>query len=98
MASHSHFYMPDVYRTAVWKDKPIPGWIVGTAGAVRYPLPAGAPQGSQTGVYGYLLGSAAPDGSVTFAFQKFALDDLLHADGGRHPEALVRWCFEQNKQ
>ena len=41
LASHSHFYMEDVYRTDTWKGKVLPGWIVGTAGAVRYRLPAG---------------------------------------------------------
>src|ERR1700682_6310124 len=40
LASHSHFYMEDVYRTDTWRDKVVPGWIVGTAGAVRYRLPA----------------------------------------------------------
>ena len=39
LASHSHFVMDNVYRTAYWKDRELPGWIVGTAGAVRYRLP-----------------------------------------------------------
>ncbi len=41
LASHSHFYMDHVFETADWKDKVLPGWIVGTAGAQRYKLPAG---------------------------------------------------------
>ena len=40
-ASHSHFYMEDIYRTDAWKGKVLPGWIVGTAGAQRYVLPKG---------------------------------------------------------
>jgi hypothetical protein len=40
LASHSHFYMDDVFNTATWKGKVLPGWIIGTAGAVRYRLPA----------------------------------------------------------
>ena len=49
LASHSHFVMNDVYRTSYWGDKVIPGWIVGTAGAVRYRLPPFAEGGSQVG-------------------------------------------------
>jgi hypothetical protein len=97
LASHSHFYMPDVYRTNQWKDKVIPGWIVGTAGAVRYRLPAGASPAAMTDVYGYLLATAQPDGAIDFAFQKVTLDDLKRASPSR-PEAIVRWCVEQNKQ
>jgi hypothetical protein len=99
LSSHSHYYMEDVYRTAAWKDKVIPGWIVGTAGAVRYPLPKNAPsRTSMTGVYGYLLGTAAPDGAITFAFQKLGVDDLLRANAGRLPDSLVRWCVDRNRQ
>ena len=42
LASHSHFLIEDVYNN-VCHPKPesvLPGWIVGTAGAVRYRLPA----------------------------------------------------------
>jgi hypothetical protein len=98
LASHSHFFMRDVYRTAYWGDKVIPGWIVGTAGAVRYRLPAGAPPPAMTDVYGYLLATASPDGTVDFAFQKLDVDDLLRANHGRLPDQLVHWCFDQNKQ
>ena len=99
LASHSHFFMQDVYRTAHWQDKVIPGWIVGTAGAVRYRLPAGAPPAtSMTGVYGYLLATASPDGAIDFAFQKLAVEDLLRANRGRLADSLVHWCFDRNKQ
>jgi hypothetical protein len=98
LASHSHFFMQDVYRTPYWQDKVIPGWIVGTAGAVRYRLPRGAPPAtSMTDVYGYLLATAQPDGTVDFKFQKVGIEDLKQASPDR-PEALVRWCVEQNKQ
>jgi hypothetical protein len=99
LASHSHFYMRDVYRTAAWKDKVIPGWIVGTAGAVRYRLPKDAPEGTaMADVYGYLLGTVAPDGSIDFAFQQLGVDDLLRTNRGRLPDALVHWCVDENKQ
>ena len=98
LASHSHFYMPDVYRTDTWKDKVIPGWIVGTAGAVRYRLPKDAPAAAMTDVYGYLLGTATSDGTISFAFQKLGVDDLRRANRGRLPDSLVNWCVDRNKQ
>jgi Calcineurin-like phosphoesterase len=100
LASHSHFFMEDVYQTADWKNKVLPGWIIGTAGAVRYRIPpeAGAAQKAQTDVYGYMIGTVAADGSVTFEFQKLSLEDLLTIDHGTYPEALVRWCYSENKQ
>ncbi len=39
LASHSHFVMNNVYNTACHKDDVLPGWIMGSAGAVRYRLP-----------------------------------------------------------
>lgn len=41
LASHSHFFMDGVYNTVYWKQNAgvLPGWIVGTAGAARIPLP-----------------------------------------------------------
>ena len=94
LASHSHYYLEDVYRTDTWKDKVLPGWIVGTAGAVRYPLPAA----NGAAVYGYLLGTVAGDGRISFAFQPQSLDDLLRANQGKQPDRLVRWCYEENRQ
>jgi len=97
LASHSHFYMPDVYRTASWKDKVIPGWIVGTAGAVRYRLPHGAPAAAMTDVYGFLLATAHADGAIDFTFQEIAFDALKSANPKRS-ESLLHWCVDQNKQ
>ncbi|HEY7388017.1 MAG TPA: metallophosphoesterase [Bryobacteraceae bacterium] len=101
LASHSHFFMEDVYRTTYWKEKVLPGWIVGTAGAVRYRLPAGAAASGRkamTNVYGYLLGTAASDGSISFAFHQLTVDDLLRANQGKAPAPLVHWCFDENHQ
>ena len=99
LASHSHFFMEDVYRTDAWKGKVLPGWIVGTAGAVRHRLPAGVVAGrkAMTDVYGYLVGRAAADGSVAFSFQQVQAADLLGTSQGKYAESLVRWCVEENK-
>jgi hypothetical protein len=99
LASHSHFFMEDVFRTDTWKDKVLPGWIVGTAGAVRYRLPLGVKSNSKalTDVYGFMVATVGSDGSISTSFQKLTLDDLLHANANV-PVPLVRWCYEQNKQ
>jgi hypothetical protein len=72
---------------------------VGTAGAVRYRLPgeAGPNQKAMTDVYGYLLATAMSDGSISVAFQKLNVEDLLAANQGKFPEPLVRWCFSENR-
>jgi hypothetical protein len=100
LASHSHFFMEDVFRTDAWKGKVLPGWIVGTAGAVRYRLPAGTVPGpkAMTDVYGYLVGTAAADGSIAFSFQQVQAADLLRTNRGTYPESLVRWCVDENKE
>jgi len=42
----------------------LPGWIIGTAGAQRYKLPAETTpaQHAQTNVYGYMIATVARDG------------------------------------
>lgn len=110
LASHWHYFMENVFETADWKGKTLPGWIVGTAGAVRYRLPteAGPAQKGQTDVYGFLLASVDPQGRIAFEFRKLSLEDLLAANEfgvamgrykvGRYPESLVRWCYQENRQ
>jgi hypothetical protein len=100
LASHSHFYMEDVYRTDTWKGKVLPGWIVGTAGAVRYRLPAGVTPGpkAMTDIYGYMVGTVAQDGSIAFTFQRIQLQDLLRTSQGKYADSLVRWCVDENKE
>ncbi len=100
LASHSHFVLEDVYRTPYWKDEVLPGWIVGTAGAVRYRLPPGigSRKLAKTDVYGYLIGSVMADGSIAFEFKELSLDDLRLANAGKTPDSLVGWCFNENKE
>ena len=45
IASHSHYYSPDIYDTHFWKQHSktvVPGLIIGAAGAHRYALPRDA--------------------------------------------------------
>ena len=43
LASHSHIYMDGIFNTDFWSKNSgvLPGWIIGTAGAELYQLPAG---------------------------------------------------------
>src|ERR1017187_6175105 len=100
LASHSHYVMDDVYHTPYRKDHVLPGWIVGTAGAVRYRLPPGQTGSSiaRTDVYGYLLATVLSDGSIQFDFHEISLDDLRLANAGKTPDSLVQWCYSENKE
>jgi len=100
LASHSHFYMDNVFETADWKDQVLPGWIIGTAGAQRYKLPPdiSPAQHAQTNVYGYMIATVTPGGAVAFAFERLSLDNLRAISGASYPESLIRWCYENNKQ
>lgn len=99
LASHSHFVMDDVYNTDYWKGKVLPGWIVGTAGAVRYRLPQGVPTAtiSRTDVYGYLLATVMSDGSVGFEFKEISVADAKSVNAGKYPDRLIEWCYAENK-
>jgi hypothetical protein len=100
LASHSHFFVEDVYNDACHStpETLLPGWIVGTAGAVRYRLPVntnGAKQ-AKTDVYGYLLGNVSGDGEIRFTFKEVKIDDVPAAVTARYGQQ-VQACFEDNK-
>jgi hypothetical protein len=103
VASHSHFYMGNIYNTACRRLHPetiLPGWIVGTAGAVRYALPKdlNGAENPQNDLYGYLLGRVKPDGTIQFAFQP--IEKRLNAipDSVRklYTDQFVEKCLNEN--
>jgi hypothetical protein len=101
LASHSHFLIEDAYNDACHSQPEtlLPGWIVGTAGAIRYRLPAnvsGAKQ-ARTDVYGYLLGTVQPDGKVEFTFKEVQSGNIPSQVGERYGSKQVAACFEENK-
>jgi Calcineurin-like phosphoesterase len=100
LASHSHFYMDHIFETADWKDKVLPGWIIGTAGAQRYNLPPETTpaQHAQTNVYGYMIATVSPEGEVSFEFRRLSIEDLRAINGSTYPEPLINWCYENNHQ
>jgi hypothetical protein len=100
LASHSHYYMENVYNTERWRTHGgvLPGWIIGTAGAVRYPLPAerSGAGAAMTNVYGYLRASLHADGEIEFEFQKLEESDIPAAVAARYTPKFVHWCFAEN--
>jgi hypothetical protein len=100
LASHSHFVMNNIYATACRASEGVmPGWIVGSAGAVRYRLPQdhAAATVAMTDVYGYLLATVAPDGSMTFEFKEVKEADVPVTVVTEFSHQQVNWCFAQNK-
>jgi hypothetical protein len=102
LASHSHFLMENVYNTACRanrKEDVLPGWIVGTAGAVRYRLPSdvkGAIQ-AKTDVYGYLLGTVFNGGGrIDFQFKEVMETDIGELTRKNYPTELIHSCFASN--
>jgi hypothetical protein len=100
LASHSHFFVENVYNDACHtkSESVLPGWIVGTAGAVRYRLPkdmAGAKQ-AKTDVYGYLLGTVESNGNIQFTFKEVNLEDVPPQVNERYGRQ-VQACFVENK-
>ncbi|HUK24920.1 MAG TPA: hypothetical protein VLV49_10095 [Terriglobales bacterium] len=105
LASHSHYVMENTYNTQYWRSHGgvLPGWIVGTAGAVRYPLPE--PNNAalaKTNVYGYLLAtvnpSSQPVGTISFEFKELKERDVPPAIIHGYTREFVHWCFAQNSQ
>ena len=102
IASHSHFFMDGTFNTDYWRKNGgvLPGWIVGTAGAVRYKLPPDAKdaRAAETNVYGFLLGTAKEDGEIDFAFQRVNETDVPDSVVKRYKQEFVHWCFANNSQ
>lgn len=100
IASHSHFFVEDVYNDACHSraESILPGWVVGTAGAVRYRLPVDMSTAKQarTDVYGYLLGSVAADGTIRFTFKEIKVEDVPAPVIERYGKQ-VQACFLENK-
>ncbi len=102
LASHGHYYMDGIFNTDYWKKHGgvLPGWVVGTAGAVRYALPADISDAHEalTNVYGSLRGTVQRDGKISFEFEKLEESDIPPAVQSRYGKDFVHWCFAENTQ
>jgi hypothetical protein len=100
LASHSHYFTQDIFNTSHWLNVGVlPGWIVGTAGAQRYPLPPTADlTKSKTYVYGYLLARVFSDGTIDFAFTELKEKDIPTDVKNRYSESWIgEACFDGNR-
>jgi hypothetical protein len=114
LASHSHFYVENIFNSAYWnnrneKDKQVlngrkqetilEGWLVGTAGAVRYRLPDNLPPNTRavTYTYGYLLGTVTPDGAIAFEFHAITKQDVPIKTKNAYGKSLLDFCFLANR-
>ena len=99
LASHSHFYMKGIFDNQPAGNR-LNGWIVGTAGAVRYTLPSGTQAGpdTKTDVYGYLLGTVQQNGDIDFKFQQVVESDIPVEVRYQYPPALISWCYAKNSR
>jgi Calcineurin-like phosphoesterase len=107
LASHSHFYMEDLFDTVYWQNpkhggEVLPGWIVGTAGAMRYNLPD-LPEDvikkakAQTDVWGYLLATVHENGKISFDFEKLGKEHVPEEIRTRYGDDFVdNFCFKGN--
>ncbi len=102
LASHSHVLMGGIFNTGYWRANGgvLPGWIVGTADAIRYVLPphASEAKAAKTDVYGYLLATVNSDRTIAFEFHQIEEKDVPPEVVARFTAAFVHQCFTANRQ
>ncbi|MBV8552131.1 MAG: metallophosphoesterase [Acidobacteriaceae bacterium] len=102
LGSHSHYYMEGVYNTEYWRTHGgvLPGWIIGTAGAERYPLPPAAKDAivAKTHVYGYMLATvtSSEQNPVQFEFKQLEEKDVPEDVVKKFTPELVHTCWVDN--
>ena len=106
LASHAHFFMDGIFNSAYWQAHGgvLPGWIVGTAGAMRGKLPpdvSGA-KIAKTNTYGYLLATVNPagekPGTIRFEFRELTETAVPAEITTRFGRPLVQQCFTKNSK
>ena len=100
LASHSHFYSPNIYDTAYWREHSgvVAGIIIGSAGARRYVLPSGVDKASKTNIYGYLQGMVHADGSIEFGLHELSEKDLIESKWPNAPLDAIHDCYVHNTE
>jgi hypothetical protein len=101
LASHLHNFIDGVYNTEYWRTNGgvLPGWIVGTAGAHRLPLPPAAAKDAKaamTMVYGSLIATVQPDGAIQFDFKQVNEADVPASVITTYGKEFVHFCFAEN--
>ena len=99
LASHSHYYSPNIFDTPYWKQHSsnvLTGIIIGSAGAHRYQLPKNADKASRTNIYGYLQGTVHGDGSIDFGLHELSEGDLIESKWPNAPADAIHECYIHN--
>jgi hypothetical protein len=99
LASHSHYYSPNIFATPYWTEhskRVLPGIIIGSAGAHRYNLPRDADKASKTNIYGYLQGTVHADGAIDFVLHELSEADLVAAKWPNAPADAIHECYVHN--
>jgi hypothetical protein len=99
IASHSHYYSPNIFNTPYWKQysaRVVPGWIIGAAGAHRYSLPKTANKAARTDIYGFMQGVVHGDGTIDFTLRELTEDDMRQAKWPNAPLDAIHECFVGN--
>ena len=99
IASHSHYYSPNIFNTPYWKqhsNRIVPGLIIGTAGAHRYALPKTADKAAKTHIYGFLQGMVHADGQIDFKLRELSEDDLVKSRWPNAPLDAIHECVVNN--
>ena len=86
LASHSHFFRENIYKTTAHENRVLQGWLVGTAGAEQY----------QNKIqYGYLQVEVHADGTISAEFKELGRNSLSVNRDPDSPE-LIEYCFGRN--
>jgi hypothetical protein len=99
IASHSHYYSPNIYNTLYWKqysNRVVPGLIIGLAGAYRYALPKTAAKEAKTHIYGFMQGLVHADGQIDFKLHELSEDNLIKSRWPNAPLAAIHECVVNN--
>jgi hypothetical protein len=88
LASHSHYFLENIYDTPEHRGQVLPGWIIGTAGAQQY---------QETIQYGYTRMEVRPDGTLTVQFREVGAETPPLASGPGAKE-LTDFCYGINKR
>jgi hypothetical protein len=104
VASHSHYFLSDIYNTGKWQANGgvLPGWIVGTAGAQFYSVPPGLKDFAKyaQGQYGYVVvtvnSSRASRDPVQLKFVQIKESEISPDLVNKFGADTVRFCFSEN--
>jgi hypothetical protein len=86
-SSHTHDFVENAYDTPEHAGQVLPGWVIGTAGALMY---------RDTIKYGFLRVEVLTDGTLRPLFREVG-PESPPLPGGPEAQALTDYCFRLNK-